>query len=44
MTVTVEETTRGGEICYLVHAHSHGVIDSVQCGTSVTGKHIYHLM
>ncbi|XP_065053110.1 ciliogenesis-associated TTC17-interacting protein-like isoform X2 [Rhopilema esculentum] len=36
VTVTVEETTRGGEICYLVHAHSHGVIDSVQCGTSVT--------
>eukprot|EP00112_Aurelia_sp_Birch-Aquarium-sp1_P006093 Seg1681.3 transcript_id=Seg1681.3/GoldUCD/mRNA.D3Y31 product="Ciliogenesis-associated TTC17-interacting protein" protein_id=Seg1681.3/GoldUCD/D3Y31 len=36
LTVSVEETVRGGEICYLVHAHSHGTIDNVPCGTSVT--------
>lgn len=36
LTIKVEETTRDGEICYLVHAQSHGVIDNVPCGTSVT--------
>eukprot|EP00794_Sanderia_malayensis_P002985 gene2985-3442_t len=36
LVMTVEETVRGGEICYLVHAHSHGIIDNIPCGTSVT--------
>jgi hypothetical protein len=37
LTVSVSETVRGGEICYYVHAQSHGVIDNVPMGTSVTG-------
>jgi len=36
LTISVEETVRCGEICYLVHAHSHGIIDNVPCGTSFT--------
>lgn len=36
LTVSVSETTRGGEICYYVHAQSHGVVDDVPMGTSVT--------
>jgi len=36
LTVSVEETIRGGEICFLVHAQSHGQVDNVPCGTSVT--------
>jgi len=36
LTVSVEETVRGGEICYLVHAQSHGLVDNIPCGTSIT--------
>jgi len=36
LTVSVSETIRGGEICYYVHAQSHGVVDDVPMGTSVT--------
>lgn len=36
MTVTVENTTWRGEPCYLVHANSHGSVDQVPIGTSVT--------
>jgi len=36
LTISVEETVKCGEICYLVHAHSHGIIDNVPCGTSFT--------
>ena len=37
MTVTVENATWRGEPCYLVHANSHGSVDQVPIGTSVTG-------
>lgn len=36
LTLSVEETTRGDEICYLVHAQSHGLVDNIPIGTSVT--------
>lgn len=36
LTISVEETIRGGEVCYYVHAQSHGVLDEVPMGTSVT--------
>ena len=35
-TVTVERARRDGERCFLIHAHSHGSIDNVPCGTSIT--------
>ena len=38
LTISVEETVRNGEICYYVHAQSHGEFDNVPMGTSVTGK------
>jgi len=34
--VTVEPTNYKGEECFLVHANSHGAIDGVPCGTSIT--------
>lgn len=37
MTVTVENATWRGKPCYLVHANSHGSVDQVPIGTSVTG-------
>lgn len=37
MTVTVENATWRGKPCYLVHANSHGTVDQVPIGTSVTG-------
>jgi len=37
MTVTVENATWRGQPCYLVHANSHGSVDQVPIGTSVTG-------
>lgn len=36
MTVTVENATWRGQPCYLVHANSHGSVDQVPIGTSVT--------
>lgn len=36
MHITVEPTLWKDEPCYLVHANSHGVIDQVPIGTSVT--------
>ena len=35
--MSVEETIRNEEICYYVHAQSHGELDNVPMGTSVTG-------
>ncbi|XP_064613739.1 ciliogenesis-associated TTC17-interacting protein-like isoform X2 [Liolophura sinensis] len=35
-SVSVEQTIRNGENCFLVHANSHGAIDNVPCGTSIT--------
>ncbi|XP_077978507.1 ciliogenesis-associated TTC17-interacting protein-like [Glandiceps talaboti] len=35
-TVTVEPARKSGEDCYLIHANSHGAIDNVPCGTSIT--------
>lgn len=36
MRITVESATWKEQPCYLVHANSHGVIDQVPIGTSVT--------
>jgi hypothetical protein len=36
MKITVEPAKWKNEPCYLVHAHSHGVIDNLPIGTSVT--------
>ena len=44
MTVTVENATWRGEPCYLVHANSHGSVDQVPIGTSVTGSILQHSM
>ena len=34
--VTIEPTKHKGQECFLVHANSHGAIDGVPCGTSIT--------
>ncbi|XP_006636372.2 ciliogenesis-associated TTC17-interacting protein [Lepisosteus oculatus] len=34
-TVTVENAVYNNEMCYLIHANSHGSIDDIPCGTSV---------
>ncbi|ELU05627.1 hypothetical protein CAPTEDRAFT_229000 [Capitella teleta] len=34
--VTISSTQHEGVSCYLIHANSHGAIDSVLCGTSIT--------
>lgn len=34
--VNVDLTTHQGKDCFLVHANSHGAIDNVPCGTSIT--------
>lgn len=35
-TVSVSESFYRGEPCFRVHALSHGMIDDIPCGTSVT--------
>ncbi|XP_076471459.1 ciliogenesis-associated TTC17-interacting protein-like [Babylonia areolata] len=35
-TVTIEPTKFRGQECFLIHANSHGAIDGVPCGTSIT--------
>ncbi|KAL4222899.1 hypothetical protein ACF0H5_018939 [Mactra antiquata] len=35
-TVSIEPTKHKGLECFLVHANSHGAIDGVPCGTSIT--------
>lgn len=34
--ITVTPVKKFGIDCFLVHANSHGIIDSVPCGTSIT--------
>ena len=34
--VSITPTKHRGQECFLVHANSHGAIDSVPCGTSIT--------
>lgn len=34
--VSIEQAKHKGQECYLVHANSHGAIDGVPCGTSIT--------
>lgn len=34
--VTIEPVKHKGQECFLVHANSHGAIDGVPCGTSIT--------
>jgi len=36
MKITVEDTAWRGQKCFLIHANSHGVIDQLPCGTSIT--------
>ena len=35
-TVSIEQARHQGIECFLVHANSHGAIDNVPCGTSIT--------
>lgn len=35
-TVSMEPVNHRGKDCVLVHANSHGAIDGVPCGTSIT--------
>ncbi|XP_012555118.1 ciliogenesis-associated TTC17-interacting protein isoform X1 [Hydra vulgaris] len=35
LNISVEETIRNGELCYHVHAQSHGEIEGVAMGTSI---------
>lgn len=35
-SVSVEPTKHRGYECFLIHANSHGSIDNVPCGTSIT--------
>lgn len=34
--ITVTPVKKSGVDCFLVHANSHGIIDNVPCGTSIT--------
>jgi len=34
--ITIEPAKHKGQECFLVHANSHGAIDGVPCGTSIT--------
>lgn len=34
--ITISSVKKGSHDCYLVHANSHGIIDGVPCGTSIT--------
>ncbi|KAG7464143.1 hypothetical protein MATL_G00184130 [Megalops atlanticus] len=35
-SITVQKATYDGEPCYHIHANSHGTIDDIPCGTSIT--------
>lgn len=35
-TVSINRVKKNHQDCFLVHANSHGTIDGVPCGTSVT--------
>ncbi|XP_036401868.1 ciliogenesis-associated TTC17-interacting protein [Megalops cyprinoides] len=35
-SITVQKVTYDNEPCYHVHANSHGTIDNIPCGTSIT--------
>lgn len=37
-SVSVTKESYNDELCYLLHANSHGTIDDVPCGTSIIGK------
>ena len=37
-SVSVELARHSGQDCLLIHANSHGALDNVPMGTSVTGK------
>lgn len=43
MKVTVTETRSNGVDAFLIHANSHGSIDNVPCGTSITAIVNTHL-
>ncbi|XP_042562179.1 ciliogenesis-associated TTC17-interacting protein [Clupea harengus] len=35
--ISIQNTVHNNQPCFLVHANSHGAIDSIPCGTSITG-------
>lgn len=37
-SVSVSRASYNEELCFLLHASSHGVIDEVPCGTSIVGE------
>lgn len=36
--INIQRTIHNNQPCFLVHANSHGAIDNIPCGTSVTGE------
>lgn len=36
-SVSVTKSSYNEELCYLLHANSHGTIDDIPCGTSIEG-------
>ncbi|XP_063074205.1 ciliogenesis-associated TTC17-interacting protein [Engraulis encrasicolus] len=37
LCIDVQKTVHNSQLCYLIHAKSHGAIDDIPCGTSITG-------
>uniref|UniRef100_W5L8H8 Ciliogenesis-associated TTC17-interacting protein n=1 Tax=Astyanax mexicanus TaxID=7994 RepID=W5L8H8_ASTMX len=37
-SVSIQKASYENEPCYMVHANSHGAIDNIPCGTSITEK------
>ncbi|XP_041933967.1 ciliogenesis-associated TTC17-interacting protein isoform X1 [Alosa sapidissima] len=35
--INIQKTVHNNQPCFLVHANSHGAIDNIPCGTSITG-------
>lgn len=36
--ISIQKTIHNNQPCFLVHANSHGAIDNIPCGTSITGE------
>lgn len=36
--INIQKTIHNNQPCFLVHANSHGAIDNIPCGTSITGE------
>ncbi|KAL2102772.1 hypothetical protein ACEWY4_001940 [Coilia grayii] len=37
LCISIQKTVHKSQLCFLIHANSHGAIDSIPCGTSITG-------